>query len=247
MSPRDEQGERRDPSIATQRAFWNTWNARHRGRAELPEDARTRGEAVLEVIRALPVAPRRILEVGCATGWLCEEMSAFGSVTGIDLADEVIAEAQANVPAVRFLAGDFLEMDLGSEAFDLVVSLETIAHVKDRPAFCGRIASLLVDGGYLVITAQNKFIWERSGALRKPEEILQRLLTMKELKALLRPEFDILEAKTVIPFGDGSFLRFVNSIKLNRPIEAVVGAARVRRWKERLGLGNTLVVLARKR
>jgi hypothetical protein len=70
---------------------------------------------------------------------------------------------------------------------------------------------------------------------------------MSELKAPLRPRFQICDARTIIPFAHGSFLRFVNSYKLNPPLEAMFGVERVRRFKERLGLGNTLVVLARKR
>jgi len=246
MRPSEDEGLRL-PSITTQRGFWNEWNARHRKLGSLPEEAGRRGAAVLTHLSSLRLTDPRILEVGCATGWLCEHLSAFGPTTGVDLADEVIAAARRNVPGVQFLAGDFLEMDLGRSSFDVVVSLETIAHVKDRRAFSRRVASLLADPGHLILTTQNRFVWERSGALATPDEILQKLVTMHELKRLLRPEFEILRASTIIPFGHGSFLRIVNSPKLNRPLRAILGKDRLRRWKEAMGLGNTLVVLARKR
>jgi ubiquinone/menaquinone biosynthesis C-methylase UbiE len=67
--------------------------------------------------------------IGCANGWFSERLMEFGSVTAVDLADEVIARARARLPEVNFLAGDFLQLDLPSCNFDLIVSLETLAYV----------------------------------------------------------------------------------------------------------------------
>jgi len=235
------------PSLSIQRRYWNEWNARYRGGVSLPADAQRRGEAVIAHVRSVAQGRPRILEVGCSTGWLCRELVRYGPTTGIDLADDVVARAREEVPEARFLAGDFLEVDLGARSFDIVVSLETIAHVRDRRAFCRRISDLLVERGHLVITSQNRFIWRRSRALAEPTEILQDLLDMRELKDLLRADFEILAAETVHPSGRGSFLRFVNSRALDVALGAVLGRAGLRRLKEKLGLGDTLVVLARKR
>ena len=235
------------PDLATQRAFWNRWNTAHRVPETLPADVLRRGRASLEAISDLDLPSPEILEIGCATGWLCRGLAELGTVTGIDLADEVIARARVLVPEARFLAGDFLAIDFQDESYDVVVSLETIAHVVDRAAFLGRIADVLRPNGHLVLTTQNRSIWERSGWLEKPQEIVQDLLTMLELRRLLHPRFEVVRATTLVPFGDRGMLRLINSRKLNRPFAAVFGAERVLGWKERLGFGNTLFVVARRR
>lgn len=234
------------PSIATQTRFWNDWNRKYRDRSEQHGDAAMRGQLALELLESLGLDRPRILEIGCSTGWLCQELCRFGDVTGTDLADEVVEIARTNVPEARFLSGDVLDLDLGA-GFDVVVSLETIAHVEDKSAFCRRVADALVPGGHLILTTQNAFIWERTSTLRQPREILQSFLTMDQLRDLLLVDFDILDTRTIIPGGDMGFLRWVNSRWLNAPFHAIAGRHRVRRLKERFSLGNTLVVLARKR
>ena len=63
----------------------------------------------------------------------------------LDLADEVIARAQARVPDARFVAGDVMTVDVGAD-FDVVVSLEVLSHVEDQHAFLVRLRDWLRDG-----------------------------------------------------------------------------------------------------
>ncbi len=234
------------PSEATQEQYWNDWNTRLR--SEVRDDAQRRAEKALELFGSLALEGRpRMLEIGCSTGFLCSELARHGEVTGTDLSGEAVEMARQRVPDARFLAGDFLKLDFGPEPYDVIFSLETIAHVSDKQEFCRRVASLLADGGHLVITTQNARIWEWSGSLKRPPEILQALLTMDELKQRLDEQFRVLSSGTIIPYGHGGLLRLVNSPRLNRPIEKVLGETRVRRAKEALGLGNTIWALARKR
>jgi hypothetical protein len=70
---------------------------------------------------------------------------------------------------------------------------------------------------------------------------------MRQLKTMLRPSFRVLRALTIQPSGDRGFLRIVNSVKLNTMMTKVIPSPMLERWKEMLGLGQTLAVLARKR
>ncbi len=212
----------------------------------IDEDARKRGNMALDLLERCSLSNPRILEVGCSTGWLSCKLQRHGSVTGVDLSAASVEVARSRVRGAHFLAGDFLRMDLNDHLFDVVVLLETVAHVEDKLEFCRRVSSLLTPGGYFIITAQNARVWEWSGVLTKPPEILQDLLTMSELKQLLSSEFRLLRSGTTIPFGHRGFLRFLNSRKLNRPFVAAFGEDRVARAKESLGLGNTLFALAQK-
>ena len=66
-----------------------------------------------------------------------------------------------------------------------------------------------------------------------------------ELRQLLRPHFDVQKIFSVSPKANRGFMRAINSRKLNYPVRAIFGD-RVERLKEALGLGWTLMVLARK-
>lgn len=44
-------------------------------------------------------------------------LAKFGRVTGTDLSDKVLARAQARMPHVKFVSGDFMEPDFGNETF----------------------------------------------------------------------------------------------------------------------------------
>src|SRR5215213_444620 len=107
------------------RRYWNSWNAQSRehGQDRVSLDQARVVEGWLKGRQGLS-----ILEAGCGAGWMSERLAKFGSVIAVDLADEVIERAQQRVPAVRFIAGDLLEIDLGS-GYDVVVSLEVLAHV----------------------------------------------------------------------------------------------------------------------
>jgi 2-polyprenyl-3-methyl-5-hydroxy-6-metoxy-1,4-benzoquinol methylase len=190
----------------------------------------------------------KILEVGCATGWLSAGLAQFGQVTAIDLADKPIAAAKTRYPHIDFIAGDFLTLDLLAEHFDLVVSVDVIPYVQDQRSFIHRIATVLKSPGYLILVAPNKFVWNRTDFVRRSQgEIPLNWLRMRDLKSLLRHRFSLLHGETIIPGGNRGILRLVNSHRLNALIQRVMPDHCIVRLKEKIGLGKSLVVVAQKR
>lgn len=187
-----------------------------------------------------------VLEVGCGSGWMCERMRPFGRVTGTDLADAVIDRARERVPDVRFVAGDFLELDLPAESADVVVGLEVIAHVPDQRAFVEAVRRVLRPGGHVMLATQNPTVLKRRAV--DPQGVGQHRhwAGRRELRRLLDPAFSVRELRSVYPDGHRGVLRLVNSTKVNRLVSSVVPQARLDAAKERVGLGHTLMVHARK-
>lgn len=70
------------------------------------------------------VSGKRILDVGCAYGYMTDELTLRGaSVTGIDISDYCIAKAQLLFPALDFRQLDIKSTGLTKNTFDLVVAL----------------------------------------------------------------------------------------------------------------------------
>jgi len=236
-----------DPTISAQKQFWETWNATMRDPEHLNEWSIRRGEVILRYLQSLNIENPRILDFGCGTGWLSEMLAKFGPVTGVDLAESAIATARARCPQGTFFAGDIFKMSLPTEHFDVVVSQEVIAHVPDQVAYIERAADVLKPGGHLIITTPNKFVIDRADVFPpQPPEHLEKWLTIRRLKNLLRPRFQVLRSTSILPMGNRGILRLTNSTKLNTVLSLFISSRHIEKLKEQYGLGYTLILLAQK-
>ena len=94
------------------------------------------------VLRALPQAPARVLEVGCGEGRLAQTVSAAGyRVVAID------PEAPEGPIFERVTIEEFV----ASELFDAAVATVSLHHIGDLAAAVAKIANLLVAGGTFVV------------------------------------------------------------------------------------------------
>jgi len=232
---------------ATEIAHWDTWNSKYRQPETLDEPSRRRMHEILASLRGLKVQGAKVLEVGCGTGWLSSKLREFGEVTAVDLGVEIIEAAKVLYPEIDFRSGDIHTLDLAVGSFDVIVTLETFSHVPDQSAFLRRLSELLKPSGLLLLTTQNRFVFERRSDVRPNIGYLRKWVTMSELKRLLRSEFSLRRATSLEPEGHLGLLRVVNSVRLNGLLSRVLKAAWLKRAKEQFRFGQTLYVVAVKR
>ena len=99
----------------------------------------------------------RILDVGCGNGLpATRELALSHEVTGVDISEEQIVRASANVPTATFIRGDVREVDLPVGAFDAIVALYLIDNIarEDYPALFRRLSELLRPNGRLLLSAE---------------------------------------------------------------------------------------------
>jgi ubiquinone/menaquinone biosynthesis C-methylase UbiE len=109
-------------------------------------------------------APRRILDVGCGTGYLLRQLAArvpaAAELAGLDAAPAMIETARemagmaARDGRLRFTAGVAEQLPYPGEAFDLVVSTTSFDHWADQQAGLTECARVLAPAGQLVLVDQ---------------------------------------------------------------------------------------------
>jgi 2-polyprenyl-3-methyl-5-hydroxy-6-metoxy-1,4-benzoquinol methylase len=232
--------------MEAQQRFWNEWNTAARER-QLESVCTDQADVITGWLREFERHDLDILDAGCGTGWVCERLRPFGAVTGTDLSHQVLDRARMRLPDVRFVAGDFMTLDFGRGAFDVVTTLEVLSHVIDQPAFIAKLARHLRPGGHLMLATQNRPVLERYNRISPPKPgQLRRWVDKNELRSLQAKEFETVEIFSITPKANKGLMRIINSRTFNRPVRALVGR-RLDRLKEAAGLGWTLMALARKR
>jgi SAM-dependent methyltransferase len=131
----DEQYERRTLELEDQH-WW------YRGRRAIVRDA--------VASLALP-ADSRILDAGCGSGRNMVELTAFGTVYGIDIAPYSVDQARSRGLA-NVTLGSLTEMPYDEGSFDLITSLDVIEHIEDDVAVLRELLRVAKPGGTLLVT-----------------------------------------------------------------------------------------------
>lgn len=235
-----------DQPIELQQAFWDDWNASGREQ-RLSDISYDQKEVVLGWLGALGRTDLDIIDVGCGAGWLCPWLKPFGRVTATDLSADVLQRVSQRVPDVEFIAGDFMTLPFPAEVYDVVISLEVLAHVADQPAFVARLARLLRPGGLLMLATQNRPVLERYNRIPPPEPgQLRRWVDRNELVQLLDPHFVVREVRQITPRAGKGLMRWVAG-RNARQLMRIASGRVLERAIAGAGLGWTLMALAEKR
>jgi SAM-dependent methyltransferase len=99
-------------------------------------------------------AGMRLLDVGCGPGVLSSRGAARGCVvTGVDVAEPMVAIAQSAVAGAIFMQADVQAgLPFDDESFDVVASNMVVHHLADPVAAVGHMVRVLRPGGRLGMT-----------------------------------------------------------------------------------------------
>lgn len=149
-----------------------------------------------------PLAEKKVLDVGCGGGILCEALAQRGAeVTGIDMGDAPLEvaklhrlESGVSVDYHKSTAEDFAAQH--PQAFDTVTCLEMLEHVPDPSSVVRACATLVKPGGSVFFSTIN----------RNPKAFLLAIIGAEYLLRLL-PRGTHEYAKLIKPSELGSWIR----------------------------------------
>ena len=116
-------------------------------------------EHLVRYLVAAELAPdRRVLDAACGEGYGTALLAAAGarSAVGVDLDEATIAHAAVRHPVPSSCAATSAQLPFDDGAFDLVVSFETIEHVRDPDAVIDELQRVLAGDGLLLVSTPNK-------------------------------------------------------------------------------------------
>jgi len=105
-----------------------------------------------EVLRSLALpSDARILDAGCGSGRNMLDLAAFGTVTGLELADASVAAARTRGVG-DVVQGTLESMPFADAHFDLATSLDVIEHLDDDRGALRELRRVVAPGGRLLVT-----------------------------------------------------------------------------------------------
>ncbi|MCS7024557.1 MAG: class I SAM-dependent methyltransferase [Bryobacteraceae bacterium] len=140
-----------------------------------------------ELRRLPPLAPRsrRALEIGCGPGRLLRPLSRhFGEIHGVDVSDEMVERARANlrgIPHAHVHRGSGADLSqFADESFDFVYSYAVFQHIPERAivdSYLKEARRVLKVGGLLWFQVNGlpgdpPFVDTWSGVRFRPEELV---------------------------------------------------------------------------
>ena len=132
-------GERTVPGIPHE----NYWFRRH--------------EVVYEYAQRLLPVESQVLEAGCGEGYGAELLRSHRHrLTAVDYDAVATRHVQAAYPGIPVVRGNLVSLPFRTQAFDAVVSLQTVEHLWDQPAFVAECRRVVRPGGPVILSTPNR-------------------------------------------------------------------------------------------
>lgn len=97
-----------------------------------------------------PAESRRILDVGCGTGYNLTPLRRFGQAQGVEMAEEALRFCHAR-GEYQVTHHEAENLPFADQEFDLLTAFDVIEHIPDDQRALSEFCRLLVPGGWLLI------------------------------------------------------------------------------------------------
>jgi 2-polyprenyl-3-methyl-5-hydroxy-6-metoxy-1,4-benzoquinol methylase len=130
-----------------------------------------------EIVALVPAGARRVLDLGCSTGWLAAALKERGEVEVVGIEREPAYAAIAEERCDRVVIADVEQVPPDLGRFDCLVAADVLEHLVDPWSALEAYARLLEPGCRAIVSLPNAAHWTTFAALargswpRRPEGI----------------------------------------------------------------------------
>jgi 2-polyprenyl-3-methyl-5-hydroxy-6-metoxy-1,4-benzoquinol methylase len=111
-------------------------------------------EGILYFVRKHNIRVNKVLDVGCAFGFLLKELSSvFDELHGFDISEFAIEKAKKVIPEASLKIHSLEDpLPYPDNNFDCITAIDVLEHTKDFERSFGKLVKKLRKGGYLIVS-----------------------------------------------------------------------------------------------
>ncbi len=132
-----------------------------------------------------------VCDIACGEGYGSSLLASVAkSVTGVDIDASTIELAQkkyCNTPNLKYIQSDALSSSLQNNEFDVVVSFETLEHLKEHDTLLNEFSRILKTDGILMISTPDKNVYSAKDTSHN--HFHEKELTASEFDLLISQKF----------------------------------------------------------
>lgn len=163
-----------------------------------------------KVLDLIQNSPKKILDVGCASGWFLSRIAEEfpkAKCYGIDVYDKGVRYAKKIYPKIEFKVADAHKIPYKNNIFDLVICTEVLEHLDNPKSAILEIKRVLKKDGLAVIELDSGnllfsivwYLWRKfAGKVWKDSHLhsfniekLEKMIQSCDLKILRKQKFNI--------------------------------------------------------
>lgn len=118
---------------------------------------------MLAIVRNLNKPPRRVLDLGCGTGYFSKEvhlMFPHSEIYAVDISKNALKLAKKNYTDIHFIYADAEDtLPFNNDYFDLIISGEHIEHLTDTDKYLLEIHRVAITNCTLLLSTPNLASW----------------------------------------------------------------------------------------
>ena len=131
-----------------------------------------------------------VLDIACGEGYGAHMLARTAkSVLGVDISAEAISSAKKNYRSknLSFLCDSAINLSCADDAFDVIVSFETIEHLEEQKEMLAEFRRVLRADGILIISSPNRPVYNEVSGKHNHYHVKE--LSFSEFDDLLKVEF----------------------------------------------------------
>jgi 2-polyprenyl-3-methyl-5-hydroxy-6-metoxy-1,4-benzoquinol methylase len=160
-------------------------------------------EGILYFVRKHNIRVNKVLDVGCAFGFLLKELSSvFDELHGFDISEFAIEKAKKVIPEASLKIHSLEDpLPYPDNNFDCITAIDVLEHTKDFERNFGKLVKKLKKGGYLIVSTPLDDWPRRYFGFMDTDKTHISVLKKQELNSIIKKnKLKVIDKRCYLPF-----------------------------------------------